>query len=359
MNKEHIDVIQMEMENFDHESLPLGSKAYYQIHYDSGMSEQGILPVCVIRGHSSGPTLLVMAAVHGDEYEGIRALSELIPHMGPADVHGDLVIIPVVNVSAYYAGTRCSRADGKNLARTFPGHAEGTYTERLAWHIRSKFIAKADFMLDLHSGGTHYAMPLMVGYDRSRNSQASILSQAAAESIGVEVIWGHESNPPGRTVSAASELSVPWLYMEAYGGQRIRQNELDSFRNALLHLMNHMDMLNEPSRWLKEPVAPVGLRLIGDGNLDLSDEAHYEGLFVPSVRLLDEVQTGTHIGVIHDWFGRPLQEIIAPSEGIIMMLREVPYTKPGDGLFTLALRDKDTKHLSSIDDDIEWVGGRE
>ncbi|GGD99205.1 succinylglutamate desuccinylase/aspartoacylase family protein [Paenibacillus nasutitermitis] len=341
MNNEHIEVIQMDMEDFDHETLPLGSKAYYQLNYDSGMAEQGILPVCVIRGYSKGPRLLVMAAVHGDEYEGILALTELIPLMGPADVQGDLVVIPVVNVSAYYGGTRCSQADGKNLARSFPGDAEGLYTDRLAWHIRNTFIAKADFMLDLHSGGTHYAMPLMVGYDSSRNSRASILSQAAAESIGVEVIWGHESIPPGRTVSAASELSVPWLYMEAYGGQRIRQNELEAFRNAVLHLMNHMHMLSEPIRWVKESATSVSLRLTGDGNLDRSDEANCEGLFVPAVRLLDEVRKGTLIGVIYDWFGCPLQEIIAPSEGIVMMLREVPYTKPGDGLFTLALREKD------------------
>ncbi|KIL40342.1 hypothetical protein SD70_13935 [Gordoniibacillus kamchatkensis] len=37
-------------------------------------------------------------------------------------------------------------------------------TERIAYELHHRFLANADFLLDLHSGGTHYAVSTLVGY---------------------------------------------------------------------------------------------------------------------------------------------------------------------------------------------------
>ena len=73
----------------------------------------------VVRGRLPGPTLVVSANVHGDEYEGVRAIFETFNSLDPGAMSGDLLAVPVVNVPAFWAGTRTSPLDDANLARIF------------------------------------------------------------------------------------------------------------------------------------------------------------------------------------------------------------------------------------------------
>ena len=83
-------------------------------------------------GHGDGPTLAVLAGVHGDEYEGIRAIPRIFRALDQADLRGRLIAVPVCNVPAYRTATRSSPIDGLNLARVFPGDPRGTVTQRIA-----------------------------------------------------------------------------------------------------------------------------------------------------------------------------------------------------------------------------------
>src|SRR5215469_7538715 len=90
-----------------------------------------------------GPTLAVVAAMHGTEYASVAALGRLIQGVNPERVSGALVLVPVANQLAFETRTMyVSPPDGKNLNRTFPGRADGTYTEVLAdliWrHVASQ-----------------------------------------------------------------------------------------------------------------------------------------------------------------------------------------------------------------------------
>ena len=81
---------------------------------------------------------------------------------------GDLLAVPVLNVPAFWSGTRTSPLDDANLARVFPGNPDGTPSQQIAWHFAHSVIARADFYLDLHSAGIHYRMPGMAGYPSGR-----------------------------------------------------------------------------------------------------------------------------------------------------------------------------------------------
>ncbi len=91
---------------------------------------------------------LVTAGVHGDEYEGPVAIAKLAAGFAAADVRGTIVLIPVVNPSAFRSATRITPEDGLNLARTFPGTPNGTLTERLASVVFDEFAIPADFLID-------------------------------------------------------------------------------------------------------------------------------------------------------------------------------------------------------------------
>ncbi|MBD2848657.1 succinylglutamate desuccinylase/aspartoacylase family protein [Paenibacillus sp. IB182496] len=299
----------------------------------------GYVPVHVVRGVQDGPCLLVLAAVHGDEYEGVQTVIELSAAVQPKELCGTLLLVPVANVDAYRSGTRCSAADGGNLARAFPGSPDGSYTERLAWHLQQALIRRCDFLLDLHSAGTHYAMPLMTGFDAREGADSAVRSRDAALCFGVPVAWAHDTVSPGRTVSMASELGIPWIYVEGFGGRRIRKDEQRLYTEGAWRLMAHLGMLAAPELRLAGEPQPVELILTGDGNLDGADLAACDGFFVPAADLLDELREGDLVGTIVDWRGAVLQTVRADGSGVVMLLRQTPVVSRGDALYTLARKE--------------------
>lgn len=300
-----------------------------------GVNATAEIPLHIIRGAESGPTLLILAAIHGDEYEGVQTLIELGRLLSPEDIRGTVLMVPIANPYAYRAADRLSPEDGCNLAREFPGKPDGTVTERLAWHLGSCLIEKVDFLLDLHSGGTYYEVPELVGYYDNDSEEIGRRSKAAAEAFGMEVLWGHEEVAPGRTVSHATEHRIPWLYTEAAGGRRIKRSEQVRFRQGALRLMDHLGMLTRPERWIPDSKPPVRYRLTGNGNFDGSIIAEHEGFFIPSVVLLQEVKQGDEIGVVHNDFGEIVQVYDAVCDGIIVGLAGTPVIKPGSIIYLI------------------------
>ena len=59
------------------------------------------IPTTFINGKYDGPTVLVTSGVHGSEYPGIAASMELGRELDPKDIHGCLIIMHPVNVSAF------------------------------------------------------------------------------------------------------------------------------------------------------------------------------------------------------------------------------------------------------------------
>ncbi|MBZ2180155.1 MAG: succinylglutamate desuccinylase/aspartoacylase family protein [Acidobacteria bacterium] len=279
-----------------------------------------------VRGGADGPTLLVSAGVHGDEYEGVRAIFETVEAIDAGALRGTLLTVPVLNYPAHRAVTRHHPADGANLARQFPGRADGTASERLAHAFTAEFLPRADFYLDLHSGGIRFAMPSMVGYEA-----ADPRGRAAAAAFGAPVIWGHPVIEPGRTISAARALGIPFLYTEARGAGRIHPDDLLMMRRGITNLLRHLGMLDGAP---EIPAPPQ--RLHGIGNTDEGVYATASGFFMPSVALLDPVRAGQPIGRIVDELGEVLATPVAPADGIVGLLRELPPVDEGDVLLLVA-----------------------
>ena len=121
---------------FDLPNLPLGQKTTGWLEVAT-RADGGVwrLPLLYVTGQRPGPTLVVTAAVHGDEYEGVEAIPQIFQQIAPADLRGKLVMVPICNMPAYEAATRSSPIDGLNLARVFPGDVNGTITQRIAYWI--------------------------------------------------------------------------------------------------------------------------------------------------------------------------------------------------------------------------------
>ncbi len=309
--------------DFRPEDLPRGTKHRLTLAFGDGLS----FPVLMVRGRRDGATLVVSANVHGDEYEGVRAIFETFDELDPETMSGDLLTVPVVNSPAFWSGTRTSPLDDANLARVFPGNADGTPSQQIAWHFAHSVIARADLYLDLHSGGVRLRMPSMVGYPA-----ADPRARAAAEAFGAPVIWGHPPPiDPGRTVSFAGDRGIPWLYTEARGAGRIHPQDLKMMRRGIRNLLGHLKILDSVPE-----LVPIAMRLFGNGNTDSASAATHDGFLINRVEILQTVATGDLLGRLVSVTGEPIEEYRASIGGVVAMTREFPVVRAGDGLFLLA-----------------------
>ena len=64
------------------------------------------IPVLAIRGERAGPTVCMTAGVHGDELNGIEIVRQIFEHVGPAQLTGMLVGVPVANLHGFRRGSR-------------------------------------------------------------------------------------------------------------------------------------------------------------------------------------------------------------------------------------------------------------
>ena len=126
----------MHIRDFDLGRLPRAGKE--RLWLDLSARDGGgcwRLPLMTVNGASEGPTLLVLAGIHGDEYEGIIAIPQVYAQVETSDLRGTLVMAPVCNLSAYEAAARGSPIDGLNLARVFPGARDGSITRQIAYWL--------------------------------------------------------------------------------------------------------------------------------------------------------------------------------------------------------------------------------
>jgi predicted deacylase len=284
------------------------------------------IPVLLVRGQREGKTLVVMAGVHGDEFEGVRAVFEIYSELDPKKLDGTLIAVPVANPPAFWSAARTSPIDGCNLARAFPGLEYGSATEVIAYHLAHSVIAQADFFLDLHSAGVKLLMPSMVGYDAKdpRSSDAAMI-------FGAPVVWAHSEIPSGRSISFAASRNIPWLYTEARGAGRIDDEDLRMFKDGILNLLRYLGILAGD---LKPKL--IEHFLCGDGDLDASMRAAQRGFLLPCVHLLQRVEVGQALGHSVDVYGGTIEEFRSAKAGVIAMIHAFPIVEAGEVVFLVS-----------------------
>lgn len=287
------------------------------------------LPIFHIVGGNSGPRVAILAGVHGDEFEGQVAVRRLLATLDVELLRGEVVVVPRANPPAVDARTRISPADGLNLAREFPGSDDGTVTQRAAAAISESVIAGSDLLIDLHSAGRDFAMPLLAGYP----AKSGDLARRAAHAFGAPLVWEHDAVAPGRSLSTALDLGVPCLYVEGSGGGGLRGEEIDVYVGGLFRILALLDMYPAGDR---SALPTQTILRGGDGNLDESYSSTVEGWCVARASAGDIVSTGSPIADIVRDDGTIGQTVTASGPGMVIFLRRRADVVPGDAIAALA-----------------------
>ena len=204
-------------------------------------------PIVVIK-NGVGPTVLLMAGNHGDEYEGQIALARLARDLSADGIQGRVIILTMANPPAARAGLRTSPIDAGNLNRSFPGNARGKPTEMIAHYIEDVLMPLADFSIDLHSGGTslYYPATLLRGMGNSAEESAMLTRLQSAFDLPYAWVFtgGGGRNSTARTaMGAANRKGVPSVMAELGGGGFVTPNILHQTERGLRRVLHSLGML--------------------------------------------------------------------------------------------------------------------
>jgi predicted deacylase len=295
------------------------------------------VPICVVR-NGEGPSVLLMAGNHGDEYEGEFALAKLIRRLDPARIRGRITILPLTNAPAVMAAKRCSPLDGGNLNRAFPGDPLGTPTRRIAHFLETDLFPRHEVVLDIHSGGTsmeHLPVALIErDADEARHRRALDLMGR----LGFEHAFVADNGAGSPTsMGAARRAGTIGLSGEFGGGGTATVDSMVLTARAIDNLLLALGSVDGPV--LGDGAPPAGpMRLMSLARHSQGIYATRRGWFEPAVRLGETVTAGALAGWYHD-----LERLEAAEEplhfaegGIVISRRLHSQCEAGDCLLQVA-----------------------
>jgi uncharacterized protein len=271
------------------------------------------LPCFDVRG-GDGPTLALIAGVHGCEYSSIAAVGDLVRALEDQPLAGRVIAIPVVNASAFASRTPfVTPDDGKNLNRCFPGDPDGTYSEALAHHV-FEVISRCDYLIDLHGGDMVEALEPFVLFDESPVEGAA---RAMAKAFGLRyaICQPRSERIEGTTVAAAADAGIPAMVAEAGGRGLLENDARRALAGGVENVLRSLEML--PATKSSPTETTVFRRFLWLYSPD-------QGWWEPAVRVGDTVDAGQAVGTVRTILGEELQRITAPTGGVVLFMTSVP-----------------------------------
>ncbi|HWQ03536.1 MAG TPA: M14 family metallopeptidase, partial [Candidatus Nitrosotenuis sp.] len=165
------------------------------------------IPVTIFHGAKAGPVLGLVAGTHGYEYSPILAAQRLVSLINPQELSGTVILVHVANLPAFHGrAIYYTPGDGKNLNRVYPGKANGTISERIAFAITREVIERSDAVVDLHCGdGNEWLRPYSY-WMTSGTPEVNEKSKQMALAFGLDhiVIDTERTSDPANSVYTAN-----------------------------------------------------------------------------------------------------------------------------------------------------------
>jgi predicted deacylase len=325
-----MNALTLPIDALDLVAFPQSAKQHLALTVASDIGGPLALPALLVKGTTPGPTLVAVAGVHGNEYEGMEAIRTVFAALDPADLRGTFFAIPVANPLAYAARGRATPAaiDGLNLARVFPGSATGTPTPRLAHLLLAlveRHVGCDDLFIDFHSGSEDVAFATLVGF-RDVYSPARERSEEVARHFGIPLLW-RIPDSAGPFNAETARRGIPTIGTETTGRAGFDPAGYQAFAAGLRNALAFLGITADP--------LPTCGSMPARATVDIT--AREGGFFRPSVALHAEVRAGDLIGTTIDTWGTIVDEITTLVSGTIWACRATPAVRPGEMIAMIAL----------------------
>lgn len=279
------------------------------------------IPLWLVSGEKPGPTLVITAGVHGCEYVGVLTAKKLYEELNPVDLHGQVIIMPSVNELGLYHGLKqIVPGDGKNLNRVFPGKADGTSSEQIAYAIEHEIYPHGDFLIDLHGGDCNEIMTPLVFF--SKVAAESVVEKSRDAASFLQVDYRIPSTAKNGLYSHAAQCGIPSMLLEVGGQGLWTREQLQQCLESVYSLMGHLGIMGSGRKNHNQQEA---VEAVYEG-------ASSDGLWYPAISPGQQITEGMVLGVLEDLEGNKIQKIKAKFDGVAWYFVTALGVRRGDDL---------------------------
>jgi predicted deacylase len=293
------------------------------------------VPVHVFRSREPGPTVLLMAGMHGDEVNGIETIRRMI-RRGQLQhpLRGTIIAIPILNIYGFLNFSR-EVPDGKDVNRSFPGSSRGSVASRVAHRFVRDILPLVDYGIDFHTGGAsrfnHPQVRCLLGED----PETDALAEAFAAPFTL-----HAALRPGSLRQEAMQHQKRIIVYETGESLRLHEEGIELATAGTFRVLKHLGLLADA------PEAS-GPSILCRRHIWL--RAKEAGLFRTPLRTGQYLEKGQEYGVIADPYGESASRLKSPISGYIIGLNHMPVVNEGDALLHVAV--ELTEEVPPVDED--------
>ena len=285
-----------------------GRRDYYvALEHDSIWGDH-LIPLTVFVGDKvkPGQGLVAFGSNHGNEYEGPVAIRHLLRDIDIADVRGRIILVPVLNVAAFRAGTRDSSLDDRvNLNRAFVDGAGRTaalagVTHRIAAFVREGIWPHVHVVIDLHAGGQVARFARGTSFHPIDDPVQGAAIEATARWFGTPLVIAYQNETPGLLPSEAERLGKITIGGEFGWGGAIQPEGVRFARHGVRAAAIHHGQL----RGTVERIAHHAngtQQLVAMVDRDCFTVAPFSGHYEPLLLCGETVTKGTTVALLHDF----------------------------------------------------------
>lgn len=302
-----------------------------------------------------GPTLLVVAAQHGNEVQGTEAIRRFAPICAEGLVAGTVMLVPMANLLAVWyrrnsveIGPEEKQTDlhkENNMNRKWPGDRRGNDIERVTHALHETLVTRATHVVDLHCW-CRLTAPATLGCDVGE-------SRLLAQATGMRFItWSDmpdEITLPTQLRKYTISRGNAAVTIEFAGQFCVDERQVLGGVRALINIARLLDMLEG------EPEIPSDSGIVVSDENTTVVEAPRSGLFVdaPGLRLEDRVEAGQSLGHLLGDDDLSTIELIAPVGGWLQgygshrpkrdvsLADQHPYCEAGEPIATIVSAQED------------------
>ena len=293
------------------------------------------MPVHVVHGRRPGPVLLVSAAIHGDEINGVEIIRRLLVNKSIDRIKGTLIAIPVVNVYGFVSKSRYL-PDRRDLNRSFPGSENGSMASRLANVLMTQILPHTTHIIDLHTGAVNRENLPQIRAKLLDNPELETLAKA----FGVPVILNAEFLQNSFR-AAAFDKGIGVLLYEAGEALRFDEVSIRAGVRGVLQVMIELGMRPRSKR-PREVESMVA-------NTSRWVRAAQSGILRALVAIGTKVQEGDLLAYINNPLGENNEELTSPIAGIVIGKTNLPLVFAGEALFNIASYEEIDQVAENID----------
>lgn len=285
-----------------------------------------LVPVIVERAKIDGPTVLLMAGLHGDEINGVEIIRRFLRKKLHKPLIGTIICMPVFNIFGFLNVQR-ELPDGRDLNRSFPGSPKGSLASQFAFHFMKEIAPHCDYIIDFHTGASQ----------RNNFPQIRCVFKDE-ESVELAKVFNppfilHSNLIPKTLRESMVKRKKKILLFEGGKSNSIEEQVVEEGLNGVKRIIAYLGMRNykyditkdrepiflEESKWMRAPSSGMFQALMKNGSA---------------------VMKGDVIGIVTDPYGNYEKKIKASQDGYIICSNESPVVYKGDAIINIAKKIK-------------------